>query len=174
MVIFIIICVVAFLFVVLLVNYPKIKNAIKNRPPKIKVEKQKKDPDKTAKKENLSYDEKVFKEKIDTIKVDNLDRDKLEEKPFVNISEEELKELENKTQKGTGRKYKQPEKKEENKPVYPDYYYDDDDYEEDDFDDLHDMYDTNEASEVAEEIKNLSPELKAILISNVLKKKDDI
>ena len=45
---------------------------------------------------------------------------------------------------------------------------------EDDVDDLHDMYETTEQSELSEEIKHLSPELKAILISNILNKRDDI
>ena len=169
MVYFIVICVVAFLFVILLVNFPKIKELFKNRPKttKIKQPKVKEDPDIVPKKENISYDEKTFKQKFDEgLVVDNLDRDDLKVESFVNITEDEIKELDSKKQALGGRKTQQLSSNTTEQVEYPDLGTDDDD--------LHDMYDFANESEISEEIKNLSPELKAILISNLLNRRDDI
>ena len=166
---FIIICVVAFLFVVLLVNFPKIKQALGNKSKKTKEPKQKTDHDTVPKKDNLSYDEKEFKQKLDeNVVVDNLNRGDIKEQPFVNISESELEELEEKQESSGGRKYSNEQKVYDTEStLYSSTF-------EDDVDDLHDMYETTEQSELSEEIKHLSPELKAILISNILNKRDDI
>lgn len=166
---FIIICVVAFLFVVLLVNFPKIKEAAGNRSKKSKETKEKIDYDTVPKKDNLSYDEKEFKQKLETnVVVDDLNRDDIQEQPFVNISESELVELEEKKASSGGRKYSDtPKTYDTESTLYSSSF-------DDDVDDLHDMYETTEQSEISEEIKHLSPELKAILISNILNKRDDI
>lgn len=172
---FIIICVVAFLFVVLLVNIPKIKEATKNRSKRSgtsKEKKQKVDSDTLSKKENLSYDEKEFKQKLEeNVVVDNLNHESIKEQSLVDISENEIVELEAKRPSSGGRKYNSEEYKSTTEEELYSSTFDD---EFDSIDDLHDMYDSTQQSEISEEIKNLSPELKAILISNLLNKRDDI
>ena len=169
---FIIVCVVAFLFVVLLVNYPKIKEAAKNKSKHSNTTKEKVDSDTVSKKENLSYDEKEFKQKMEaSVVVDDLNHDKIKEQPFVDISESELVELEEKRASSGGRKYAtEKPKSTTEEELYSSTY----DEGFDNIDDLHDMYDSVEQSEISEEIKSLSPELKAILVSNILNKRDDI
>ena len=177
MVPFIIICVVAFLFVVLAINWQKIKGNLQKKPKDEKTPKQPKmDYDKVPNKQNIGYDEKEFK-KHETKKVDNLNREEeIKSEPFVKINQSELDELSNKSNKSDiGRKHRNNDNVSK-KESFEDFY-DDDFYDEDDdvnLNDLHDMYEPQETSKISEEIKHLSPELKAILISNLLNKKDDI
>ena len=166
---FIIICVVAFLFVVLLVNFPKIKQAAGNKSKKTKEPKEKVDYDTVPKKDNLSYDEKEFKQKLEqNVVVDNLNRDDIKEQSFVNISESELVELEEKPESSGGRKYR---KEQWTSNTEAELY---NSQSEDDYEELHDMFDIPEKTDISEEIKHLSPELKAILFSNILNKRDDV
>lgn len=162
---FIIAILIVFVFVLILLNWQKIKAMLK---PKIKEsKKQKADADKTISNENFSHSEK------DTpLYTDNLNKGE----PYIVATEAELNELSNPTE-SSGRIHSDKEPAEELEVKVEDLgNYDEDAY----FDDDQEFYaqevfdlDVVE-NDIADQIKNLSPEMKALLLTSALNKKEDI
>ncbi len=172
---FIIICVVVFVIVVICLNFQRIKNlfAKKDKTPKEKEEKPKK-IEKSSKDTGLSYVEEDYSSK----KVDNIKREtksnnvKYEVEDFVKATEQELKELEAKKENKGGRLHGAI-KSIDNIDVVVEDLKDEDDFDSDEnFDDF-DMFEDNSNKSISKQIQNLPPELKALIVSDVLKRKDD-
>lgn len=169
---FIIICVVVFVVIVICINFQKIKGlfAKKDKAPKQKEEKPKKS-ESSSEDTGLSYVEEDYSSK----KVDNIKREKLnnnvkyEVEDFVKANEQELKELEAKKENKGGRLHGAI-KSIDNIDVEVEDLEDEEDGDDssDDFSLLED-----EKPSISKQIQNLPPELKALIISDVLKKKDD-
>ena len=176
MIAYIIVCVIIFIVIVISFNYQSIKSKIKlpkkskktsdNKQPK--AEEQKKEDKKES---NISYEESEYAPKV---VVDDLDRDDdTIAEPFIKANEEEIKELENKPKNKAGRlRGDIPSVKSEEVKVEYLGEYDENEgfYDSDDFY----KYDNYEnSSSISEEIKNLPPEIKAMLLGNILNKKDE-
>lgn len=186
MIIYIIVCIVVFAFIVVALNFESIKGKIKElfKSKKDKTPSEKIEPVQVKEKKtinpNLSYDENENKVVIDNIKRIEPEKQEKSEKeiqstPFLVLKENEEDELENKNDKG-GRKKEKVEKTSnlevevedlgEFEVAEPDSLADDVAVEE--FND----YDLDDDKvNLKEEIKNMSPEMKAILIGDILKKK---
>ena len=169
---FIIICVIVFVVVVICLNFQKIKGlfAKKNNKPKEKEEKPKK-AETSSNDIGLSYVEEDYSSK----KVDNIKREqsnnniKYEVYDFVNANEQELKELESKKENKGGRLHGAI-KSIENIDVEVEDLQDEEETVDSSVDDF--MLFENEKPSISKQIQDLPPELKALLISDVLKKKD--
>lgn len=192
MVVFIIIVVILFAVFVVSLNMDKIRKKLdsgKTKQPKVKEEKPKKD----------KYEDSMTYSEYQPVKVDNLN-DKIDNaevvvESFVKLNEDEEQELEKKSKNKGGRlkgdvKSATIERVEvedlgeydenaESEVDFNEYLEDLDDVtelEDDDFFSEEDEFflerkDTRPA--ISQEIQNLSPELKALLIDNVLSKRED-
>ena len=184
---FVIMVIVVFGIIVVSLNYDKIKtyisNKLSNRLPKVEKPKpEKKD----------SYQEKMSYNEYQPVTVDNLGNpdEKYEVGTLATLNEQEAKELSNNTKGKAGRLRGDIESVKIDKVEVEDLgEYDenagfddvgsdldndtefDESYEEDDDDFF--FYDTPPKKTISQEIKDLSPQLKALLIDNVLSKKDD-
>ncbi len=156
----IIICIVVFALVILLFNFRRIVDAIKNK----KKSKQKPTEVKPVKKndDGVTMDEDLAQKKIDDLK--NRPVENLTVEPFVVADENELKELEAKSHRSGGRRSGDI-KSISNIDVQVEEL--EDDNKEEDY--LNTQTKTNT---VANQIKNLPPEIKALLLSNIFDKKD--
>ena len=156
----IIICIVVFALVILLFNFRRIVDAIKNN----KKSKQKPTEVKSVKKndDGVTMDEDLAQKKIDDLK--NRPVENLTVEPFVVADENELKELEAKSHRSGGRRSGDI-KSISNIDVQVEEL--EDDNKEEDY--LNTQTKTNT---VANQIKNLPPEIKALLLSNIFDKKD--
>lgn len=181
MVVFIIIVVVIFAFMIISFNSEKIRKHLRDKQPKESTPKPK--PVKKDKYEdNMSYSE------YQPIKVDSLgDPDKYEVGSLNQLNEEEEKELVNKSKNKAGRlkgDIKPAEIKRVEVEDLGEYDENEGFFESDNMDeyvedvDLAPLYEgfffPEQNKSISQEIKDLSPELKALLINNVLNKKDDI
>lgn len=158
MVAIIIICIVVFLIVVLLFNYQKIVEAIKKK-------RQSKDSaqEKPAKKSDngVIMGEDLVQKKVDDLKKEPAE--KVEGEPFVVASEDELKELESKSKRSGGRRSGDI-KTISNIDVNVEELDDDDEIEQ--------QTDTQKNT-IAQQIKSLPPEIKALILSDLFDKKDE-
>ena len=164
MIAFIIICVVVFIVIVISLNFQNIKGWF-SKGPKDKPQKEAKpiqpiEPD-------LNYSEPEPQEK----KVDSLKREEeipvYTEESFVKATETELDELSNKKKSG-GRLNGDIKSVNEIKVEVENVG--DETSEEDELDEI---IRKKRASSISDQIKNLPPELKALLVSDVLKRKDE-
>ena len=168
MIAYIIISVVVFLVVVVSFNFDKIKGLFKK--------KKNKDPQvpKPSKKEySMSYEEPKKEKKI---KVDDLKHDQepvqYTEESFVKATESELEELDN-SKKQSGGRLKGGLKSVDNiKVEVEDVKGNDEELDDEDLDDYI-LRKKSQGEVLADQIKNLSPEMKALIISDLLKRKDD-
>ena len=154
MVAIIIICVVVFILVVLLFNYRTIVDKIKSK----KQSKKEKDVEK-PKKEKVTFTEDLVKKNTDNLKRPIEEEYTVE--PFVMADEDELKELESKSKASGGRRSGDI-KTISNIDVEVEGLVDDEDY----------TPTFDKKNTIADQIKNLSPEIKALLLSDLLDKKD--
>ena len=154
MVAIIIICVVVFILVVLLFNYRTIVDKIKSK----KQSKKEKDVEK-PKKEKVTFTEDLVKKNTDNLKCPIEEEYTVE--PFVMADEDELKELESKSKASGGRRSGDI-KTISNIDVEVEELDDDEDY----------TPTFDKKNTIADQIKNLSPEIKALLLSDLLDKKD--
>lgn len=178
---------VVFVVVVVLFNFDKVKSSFKSSP-KPKIQKEKKiDYDKKVSKSALNYDEKDFNKK----KVDNLNHEDDGGMPFVMANEEELKELTSKPKNEGGRlrgaivrdDLSRNEVQVEDLGEYEESdAWDGDNMDSNEIDDaqadeddlfafLDDDYESEKS--ISEQIKSLPPEIKALLLTNVLDKRDE-
>ncbi len=158
MIAIIIICVVVFLIVVLLFNYQRIVDAIKKkRQSKGSVQ------EKPAKKDDngVALGEDLFQKKVDDLKKEPAEQ--VEGEPFVVASEDELKELESKSKRSGGRRSGDI-KTISNIEVKVEDLDDDDEIEQ--------QVDTQKNT-IAQQIKSLPPEIKALILSDLFDKKDE-
>ena len=166
MVAYIIISVVVFLVVVVSFNFHSIMGLFKG-----KKNKEPDAPKESAKNYTLNYDEPPIVEEKD-VKIDNLNHEPVAytEEAFVKATPDELSELENSKKQGGGR-LKGIIKSVDNIKVEVENVKGN--YEtEEDLDDFI-MSKKSQASVIADQIKDLSPEMKALIISDVLKRKDE-
>lgn len=171
MVAFIIICVVVFVAAIFALNYQKIKSAISNKMPKIKNKKQEKKPKETPKPEK-KIDEGLSYEDYTAKKIDNLSHEEtnVTVEPFVVASEDDIAELEAKTKKQGGR-LSGDVKSVDNIDVNVEDL--EDSLTDDDVDAIRNYgFEGFSQPSISEQIKNLPPEIKAILISDILRRKD--
>ncbi len=154
MVAIIIICVVVFILVVLLFNYRTIVDKIKSK----KQSKKEKDVEK-PKKEKVTFTEDLVKKNTDNLKRPIEEEYTVE--PFVMADEDELKELESKSKASGGRRSGDI-KTISNIDVEVEELDDDEDY----------TPTFDKKNTIADQIKNLPPEIKALLLSDLLDKKD--
>ena len=156
MIALIIICVVVFLFVVLLFNYQNIISAIKKR-------KQPKDETKqkpiTKKDNGVIIGEDIFLKKVDNLKKQPVEQVNAE--PFIVADENELKELESKSKRSGGRRSGDI-KSISNIEVNVE-----------ELDDNIEQNTETKKNTIAEQIKNLPPEIKALILSDLFDKKDE-
>lgn len=172
MITFIVICAIVFIVIVISLNFQNIKSKFvkKEKQPKQTTEKKDVIPKNDT---NISYDESEF------LKKNNLNHEKEQNddsqyvvQSFLEANEEELQELESKKKQGGGR-LKGAIKSIDNIDVQvEDVDFDEDNFDEDDFGESLIDFD-NSKPQISKQIQNLPPEIKAILISDVLKKKDD-
>lgn len=173
MVTFIIICVVVFIVIVIFMNYQKILGYLKKFNKKTDNTKPKKEESKKQEASNFIYEEEdsTYK-KEDTSKKDN---PQVIVESFVTANEKELAELEADSKKNAGRKAGNI-KSIDNIEVKVEDLEDEEelDLQEEDLFELEEMglIDRRQSS-ISEQIKNLPPEIKALLISNLLARKDD-
>ncbi len=152
----IIICLVVFIFVVLLYNYQKIIDAIKNRKKSSKPKAEK--PVKSSTNDSINIGEDLVQKKIDELKHEPAEE--IIVKPFIVADEDELKELEAKSNHSGGRRSGDI-KTISNIEV-----------KVEDLDDENpSQVSSTKENTVAEQIKNLPPEIKALLLSDFLDKK---
>ena len=158
MIAIIIICIVVFLIVVLLFNYQKIVEAIKKK-------RQSKDSvqEKPAKKSDngVALGEDFVQKKVDDLKKEPTEQ--VQGEPFVVASEDELKELESKSKRSGGRRSGDI-KSISNIEVNVEDLDDDDEIEQ--------QVDTQKNT-IAQQIKSLPPEIKALILSDLFDKKDE-
>ena len=156
MIALIIICVVVFLFVVLLFNYQNIISAIKKR-------KQPKDETKqkpiTKKDNGVIIGEDIFLKKVDNLKKEP--EEQVNAEPFIVADENELKELESKSKRSGGRRSGDI-KSISNIEVNVE-----------ELDDDTEQNTETKKNTIAEQIKNLPPEIKALILSDLFDKKDE-
>ena len=156
MIALIIICVVVFLFVVLLFNYQNIISAIKKR-------KQPKDETKqkpiTKKDNGVIIGEDIFLKKVDNLK--KQPEEQVNAEPFIVADENELKELESKSKRSGGRRSGDI-KSVSNIEVNVE-----------ELDDDTEQNSETKKNTIAEQIKNLPPEIKALILSDLFDKKDE-
>ena len=156
MIALIIICVVVFLFVVLLFNYQNIISAIKKR-------KQSKDETKqkpsTKKDKGVVIGEDIFLKKVDNLK--KQPEEQVNAEPFIVADENELKELESKSKRSGGRRSGDI-KSISNIEVNVE-----------ELDDDTEQNTETKKNTIAEQIKNLPPEIKALILSDLFDKKDE-
>ncbi len=156
MIALIIICVVVFLFVVLLFNYQNIISAIKKR-------KQPKDETKqkpiTKKDNGVIIGEDIFLKKVDNLK--KQPEEQVNAEPFIVADENELKELESKSKRSGGRRSGDI-KSISNIEVNVE-----------ELDDDTEQNTETKKNTIAEQIKNLPPEIKALILSDLFDKKDE-
>lgn len=176
--VFIVFVVIIFAIMVISVNSEKIRKHLRDRKPKESTPKPK--PAKKEKYEdNMSYSE--YKPPV---KVDDLGNpDEYEVGTLNQLDEMEEKELENKSKGKAGRLRGDIKSAEIQKVEVEDLgEYDENEgfFESDDMEDLEeddDLYGgfffPEQNKSISQEIKDLSPELKALLINNVLDKKDE-
>lgn len=156
MIAIIIICIVVFLIVVLLFNYQKIVEAIKKK-------RQSKDSvqEKPAKKSDNGV---VMGEDLVQKKVDDLKKEPTEQvqgEPFIVASEDELKELESKSKRSGGRRSGDI-KTISNIEVNVE-----------DLDEPTEQTTDTQKNTIAQQIKSLPPEIKALILSDLFDKKDE-
>ncbi len=178
MIAYVVVCVIIFFVIVISFNYQTIKSKIKlpkksKKEPKKEVKKEESETKKEEKKEsNLSYAESEYAPKV---VVDDLDRED-DEQSFVKANDDELKELENKPKNKAGRlrgdivSSKGEEVKVEDLGEYDEnesFF----DVENSEY--IDSLINDEKDSSISEEIKKLPPEIKAMLLGNVLNKKDD-
>ncbi|MBO5885000.1 MAG: hypothetical protein J6Q51_04310 [Clostridia bacterium] len=176
--VFIVVVVIMFAIMVISVNSEKIRKKLRDKKPKESAPKPK--PVKKEKYEdNMSYSE------YQPVKVDDLgDPDKYEFGTLQQLNEDEEKELTNKSKGKAGRLRGDIKSAKIEKVVVEDLgEYDENEgfFESDSMDNLDDDEDQlysgfffpDQNKSISQEIKNLSPELKALLINNVLDKKDE-
>lgn len=174
MVVFIIISVVLFAIMVILINFDKVKKILPKKKSKKKTETSK--PEKKEKyADNMSYSE------YQPVKVDNLKNDEtFEVSTLDELNEQEEKEKQSQTKsKSKGGRLKGDIKSVEIERVEVEDLgeYDEnagfDDADDNDkiIKDFDNFGPPNKS--ISQEIKELSPQLKALLIDNVLKRKDD-
>ena len=156
MIALIIICVVVFLFVVLLFNYQNIISAIKKR-------KQPKDETKqkpiTKKDNGVIIGEDIFLKKVDNLK--KQPEEQVNAEPFIVADENELKERESKSKRSGGRRSGDI-KSISNIEVNVE-----------ELDDDTEQNTETKKNTIAEQIKNLPPEIKALILSDLFDKKDE-
>ncbi len=160
--VFILICVLVFIVIVISLNFQSIKAFFsKNK------EKTKDKPEKPVKKESdFTYEEPAYEKKVDSLnRVENTP--KYEGEAFVLATDTELKELENKKKSG-GRLNGDIKSVQDIKVEVENINEEVDEDEE-----IEEFLRKKKTASISDQIKSLPPELKALLVSDVLKRKDD-
>lgn len=153
----IVICIVVFIFVVLLFNYQNIVDKIKSKRNSKKPKEEK--PAKSSKNDSINMGEDLVQKKVDELKHKPVEEVTVE--PFVMADESELKELEAKSSHSGGRRSG------DIKTIS------NIDVQVEELDDGEQIQTTSTSKNtVAEQIKNLPPEIKALLLSDLLDKKE--
>ena len=164
--VFIFICVFVFIVIVISLNFQsikgffsksKVKEKVDNKPEKPIV---KKDPD-------FTYEEPVVQKKVDSLSRVEESTPKYEGEPFIVATDNELKELENK--KNSGGRLNGDIKSVQDIKVEVENITSD--LEEDE--EIEELLRKRRTASISDQIKSLPPELKALLVSDVLKRKDD-
>ena len=169
MIAYIIISVIVFLIVIVSFNFDKIKGLFKK-----KKDKDTQEPRQPKKDYSMDYEEPKREKRI---KVDDLRHDKepveYTEESFVKATESELKELDN-SKKQSGGRLKGGLKSVDNiKVEVEDVKGNDEQLDDDDDIDEFILKKKSQGEVLADQIKNLSPEMKALIISDLLKRKDE-